>query len=97
MDHGLLRQLGLSHRRFAELVADATDDDAVVRAIAQCDGASLERARAWSAHLPSEHRLFFWFVDVDDGYRASGWLRSPVNFLANRIAHTVKRLWPRKW
>ncbi len=96
MDHGLLRRLGLSHRRFAELVAAAADDQGVLRAIGERDSGALERARAWSARLPEEHRLFFWFVDLDDGYRRSKWLRPPVNFLANRIARTAKRLWPRK-
>jgi len=97
MDRGLLRQLGLSHKRFAELVSNAPGDDDVVRAIGERDAAAIERARAWSARLPDEHRLFFWFVDLDDGYRGSKWLRPPVNFLANRIARTAKRLWPRKW
>lgn len=95
-DHGLLRQLGLSHRRFAELVAGAAGDEGVVRAIGEEDAAALERARVWSARLPLEHRLFFWFVDLDDGYRRSKWLRLPVHFLANRIARTAKRLWPHK-
>lgn len=97
MDHGLLGQLGLSHRRFAELVAAAPDDDGIVSEIGRLDDGALERARAWSARLPQEHRLFFWLVDLDDGYRDSGWLRRPVNFLANQIARTAKRLWPRKW
>lgn len=97
MDHGLLRQLGLSHRRFAALVASAGDDDGVIRAIGEGDPAALERARAWSARLPGEHKMFFWFVDLDDGYRRSGWLQPTVNFLANCISRTAKRLWPRKW
>jgi len=96
MDHGLLRELGISHRRFADLVEAAGDDDSVMRRLGECDAAALERARTWSARLPREHRLFFWFVDADDGYRDSGWLRSPINFLANRIARTAKRVWPRK-
>lgn len=96
MDHGLLRQLGLSHRRFAEIVAGAVDDAGVVSEIDRRDASAIARARAWSARLPSEHRLFFWFVDLDDGYRASTWLRPPVNFLANHISRTAKRLWPRK-
>lgn len=96
MDHRLLRQLRLSHGRFAELVAGAADDEGVVRAIGERDPAALERARAWSVRLPAKHRLFFWFVDLDDGYRRSKWLRPLVNFLANRIARTAKRLWPRK-
>jgi hypothetical protein len=94
MDRGLLRELGLSHRGFAEIVQGAADDDAVVRAIAEREPAALERARAWSARLAAEHRLFFWFIDVDDGYRASGWLHAPVRFMAKRIARTAKRLWP---
>jgi hypothetical protein len=96
MDHGLLRRLGLSHRSFAELVAAAGDDDAVVRELGERDAGAFDRAREWSAHLPREHRLFFWLVDADDGYRDSGWLRPSINYLANRIARTAKRLWPRK-
>ena len=95
MDRGLLRQLGLSHRRFAEVVASAPDDDAVLREIGQRDAAAIGRAREWSARLPAEHRLFFWFVDVDDGYRASGWIATPIKVLANGIARTAKRIWPR--
>jgi hypothetical protein len=94
MDRGLLRELGLSHRTFAEIVASAPGDEGVAGAIAQRDPDALARARAWSARLPAEHRMFFWFVDVDDGYRGSRWLRPCVNFLANRIARTAKRLWP---
>lgn len=93
MDRGLLRQLGLSHREFAAIVRDAADDEGVLAAIAARDSQSLQRARAWSEALPDRHRLFFWFVDVDDGYRTT-WLRAPIAVAANAISRTAKRVWP---
>ncbi|MBV8423987.1 MAG: DUF5069 domain-containing protein [Candidatus Eremiobacteraeota bacterium] len=97
MDRGLLRELRLSHREFAEIVAAAPDDGAVVAAIAARDPAAIDRARAWSERLPSEHRLFFWFIDVDDGYRAGGWLVEPVRVACRGISRAAKRLWPRSY
>jgi len=96
MDRGLLRALGVSHREFAVIVKSSPDDAAVLLALRDRDGAALDRARAWSQPLPRQHRLFFWFVDIDDGYRGTGALRAPVRFLANRLSRTVKRLWPSK-
>ncbi|MBV8491545.1 MAG: DUF5069 domain-containing protein [Candidatus Eremiobacteraeota bacterium] len=94
MDHGLLRELGLSHREFAAIVKDAPGDEAVVAAIEARDPAALTRARAWSDRLPAEHKMFFWCIDVDDGYRKSGRLHGLVRVVANGIARTAKRLWP---
>ena len=96
MDRGLLRELRLSHRDFAAIVGSAADDDSVARAIADRDAQALDRARAWSDRLPSEHRLFFWFIDVDDGYRRA-WLVKPVRAACNGISRTAKRLWPRSY
>jgi hypothetical protein len=93
MDRALLRKLGLSHRAFAELVQAAGDDDEVIAAIARRDAPALERARAWSQHLGQRHRLFLWFIDVDDGYRAAP-VRWMVNAGATWISRTAKRLWP---
>jgi hypothetical protein len=93
MDRGLLRTLGLSHRGFASIVRGAADDDAVLAAIAQRDPEALQRARVWSEALPEQHRLFFWFVDVDDGYRTT-WLRGPIAVAANAISRAAKRFWP---
>lgn len=94
MDRGLLRQLGLSHRALAEIVQSAHDDGAVVEAIGARDPAALDRARAWSERLPSEHRLFFWFIDLDDGYRRGGWFVPPIKVMAKGISRSAKRIWP---
>ena len=94
MDHGLLRELGLSHREFAVLVGGTIDDAGVLAALQHRDPAGVERARAWSARLPVEHKLFFWFIDVDDGYRVTGVLRPPIVVAARLISRTAKRLWP---
>jgi len=94
-DRGLLRVLGLRHRAFLELVTAAESDDAVLAALEARNTGCLERARAWSAPLPREHKLFFWLIDVDDGYRSAGWLCSPIRVAANGISRAAKRLWPR--
>lgn len=93
MDRGLLRALGCSHRDFAEIVRDAAGDDEVAAALQARDRLSLERARVWSARLPERHRLFFWLIDVDDGYRPS-WLRPPIAAGADAMCRLVKRLMP---
>jgi len=93
MDRQLLRTLRLLHRDFAEIVRTARSDDAVLDAIAARDPGALERARAWSAAMPSRNRLFLYLLDVDDGYRAS-WLSWPVHRCAFVLSRTVKRLWP---
>ncbi len=96
MDAGLLRQLGLSHRAFAEIVRDAPDDDAVLRAIEQRDPAALERARAWSRReIPHRHRLFLAIMDFDDGYLEGWrWLRGPSNAITNLFTAGVKAVLP---
>ncbi len=93
MDRALLQKLGLRHREFASIVRDAADDDGILAAIAARDPEALPRARAWSEGLPQRHRLFLWFIDVDDGYRTT-WLRAPIAATANAISRTAKRLWP---
>lgn len=93
MDRGLLHELGCSHRVFAGIVLEARDDREVVEALEARDEQSLERARLWSERLPQHHRLFFWLIDVDDGYRAS-WLRPPIAAGANALSTLAKRLWP---
>ena len=93
MDRALLQKLGLRHREFAAIVREAADDDGVLAAIAAHDPEALPRARTWSERLPQRHRLFLWFIDVDDGYRTT-WLRAPIAATANAISRTAKRLWP---
>jgi len=75
-------------------VREAGSDRAVVEALHERDPRSLDRARDWSERLPERHRLFFWLIDVDDGYRAS-WLRPPIAAGANAVSTLAKRLWPR--
>jgi hypothetical protein len=94
MDHSLLRVLGLGHRAFLALVEGAADDRGVVAELAARDPGAIERARVWSASLERKHRLFLWFLDVDDGYRGLRWFHRPVRATANSISRTVKRLWP---
>jgi hypothetical protein len=94
MDHGLLRELGLSHREFAVLVKNAGDDAGVLAALEARDPAALSRAKAWSEPLPREHKMFFFFIDIDDGYRNSGRMHGAVTLVAAGISRTAKRLWP---
>ncbi len=93
-DRALLRALGLGHRAFLTLVEAAADDQGVVAALSARDQGAIERARVWSAELERKHRLFLWFLDVDDGYCGSRWFRGPIHAIANGISRTAKRLWP---
>ena len=93
MDGALLRALGVSHRDFAAIVLGAPDDEAVLASLASRDSTALERARAWSAKMPRRNGLFLWFLDVDDGYRAS-WLRAPIALGADGISRAAKWLRP---
>jgi Domain of unknown function (DUF5069) len=95
MDRSCLRALGLRHREFAEIVADARDDDEVVAAIASRRPSALERGRAWGERLPRRHRLFLVFIDLDDGYiRPLLPIKTPLNTLTFAITWAMKRLWP---
>jgi hypothetical protein len=94
MDRACLRALGLGHRSFAEIVANAPDDRAVLAAIAARDSQALDRGRAWGARLPRRHRAFLAVLDIDDGYASASGMRSVVNVSANAISWLAKRLWP---
>ncbi len=96
MDRGLLQELGLSHREFAVIVKNAPSDDAVLEAIRARDPAALDRARRWSEPLPREHKLFFWIIDVDDGYRDSGPVYAIIRPVGNAFGNLIKRLMPSK-
>lgn len=95
MDRACLRTLGLGHRRFADIVAASADDDAVLIAIAAQDPEALGRARRWSQTLHARHRVFFFVLDLDDGYgpRALLALKTPVNMAANALTWLIKRMW----
>lgn len=97
MDRGLLRALGLSYRDFTNLVREAGDDDERVLALLEervPDG--VEVARRWSAGLPQRHRLFFFLLDLDDGYNDGPLqaFRGLIRFLANLVSRYVRYRWP---
>jgi hypothetical protein len=94
-DKSLLQTLGLGHRSFAELIAGAGNDEAVLAAIAARDPLALERARAWGHDLGKRHGWFFFLLDIDDGYTAQlGPLCPIVHATADAFSWTAKRLWP---
>lgn len=96
MDAGLLRQLGLSHRAFAEIVRDAPDDGAVLAALYARDASAVERTRAWAqTELPAKHRAFLAMIDFDDGYleRWRGFHRA-ANAISNAFTALVKAVRP---
>ena len=96
VDRALLERLGLSHRDFAEIVAHARDDDAVLAELRARDPKGVARARAWSDTLPQRSRIFLFMIDVDDGYVDGGWrlLKGPANVASAALTWTMKRLWP---
>jgi hypothetical protein len=94
MDRSLLRAMGLGHRSFAEIVAAAPDDDAVLAAIAQRDAQSLQRARAWGERLPHDHAWFLYIIDLDDGYTSALGMKPLVTAAANSLTWVLKRVWP---
>lgn len=96
IDRALLERLGLGHRAFAEIVANANDDDAVLAALRARDPKGVARAREWSDALPQRARVFLLIIDLDDGYIGGPWklLKGPSNLATNALTWTVKRLWP---
>lgn len=85
----------MGHSSFAELVAAAGDDDAVIAAIEARDPQALARARAWGADVGRKHRWFFFILDIDDGYAAHlRSLRPTVTACADALTWAVKRVWP---
>lgn len=96
MDRECLATLGVGHRAFAQIVASAPDDRAVLDAIVQRDPVALERARAWSAQLAHRHGAFLSMLDFDDGYAggAARALKPLANALSFLLTWTLKRLFP---
>ena len=94
LDTKCLHTLGLGHRSFAKIVAAASDDAAVMAAIAARDPLAIERARAWGAGLALRHRLFFAVLDIDDGYAPRlRPFRPAVTAAANALTWGIKRIW----
>lgn len=95
IDREFLRELRMGHRAFAQIVADAPDDSAVLAAIAQRDPQALESARAWSTRAAQKHATFFRVLDIDDGYAPGlGSLKGVANALSFALTWVVKRLSP---
>lgn len=96
IDADFLRQLGIGHTGFAQIVAQAPDDAAVVAALRARDPQGFEATRRWSQ--TGFLAKWGWLVpalDVDDGYIKT-WYSPLVRAGANIIAGTAKRLFPRK-
>lgn len=94
-DAGLLRTLGLGHRAFLALVGEAPDDAAVAAALTARDPGAMDRARAWSADLRANHKLFLWVMDLDDGYLPGGrWITPVLNLGSGLFTAAIKRLVP---
>jgi hypothetical protein len=96
MDRGLLTQLGLSHRAFAVIVKNASDDATVLAALQAHDAEAVERTRRWTdVEIPDRHRLFLFLMDYDDGYLGAP---APLKKFANAGSHVftalVKRAMP---
>ena len=98
IDRGLLRAMGLGHRAFAQLVAGAPDDAAVLTALKTRSSDDLVAARVWSDALPRSQRYLLPLLDLDDGYTGGAWrlLKLPCNVAAWVVANGVKTLLPRR-
>lgn len=95
IDREFLRALGLGHRAFAQIVRDASDDAAVVRALAARDAEGLERARAWGASLQRRHPVWMLGLDLDDGRLPRyAWLKPIANVGSDALTAMVKRVRP---
>jgi hypothetical protein len=99
VDTNFLRALGLGHRAFAEIVAAAPDDRAVVDALLRRDASCMDRGRRWTATVTAlpRWRAFFYGLDLDDGY-APGmhWCKPFANPLTHGITWLLKRIFPHR-
>jgi hypothetical protein len=97
VDRDFLHTLGLGHRAFAEIVANAPDDRAVVEALLARDPASMDRARRWTEQYPRTFGWFMYTLDLDDGYASRmGFLKPLCNVLSNGITWVMKRMYPKR-
>lgn len=97
MDTAFLHALGLGHRAFAQIVAVAPNDRAVVDALLARDASSMDRGRRWTASAPRKWSAFFYGLDVDDGYAPGmGWCKPLANPLTYGITWVLKRIFPNR-
>ena len=95
IDRALLRNLGIRYRDFTAIVRGADTDAGVLDALRALDAAGLDRARSWSAELPSKHRAFLLLIDIDDGYLPGlRWAKRPINLASDIFCAGVKAVWP---
>jgi hypothetical protein len=95
IDREFLGSIGMRYRDFTEIVRQADSDEAVVEAIGSRDAGALDRARAWSAELPSRHRAFMLILDIDDGHLPGlRWIKAPLNIGTDLFCRAVKKVWP---
>ncbi len=96
IDRECLAAAGVGHRAFAQIVAAAADDDAVLRALTSRDPQALARLRAWSARLARAHGAFLNVIDIDDGYGTGGAsaLKPLMNAGSFLLTWALKRLFP---
>jgi len=97
VDTEFLHRLGVGHRTFAQIVAAAPDDRAVVDALLRRDAFSMDRGRWWTATAPRRLGGFFYALDVDDGYaRGMRWCKPLANPLSYGITWLLKRIFPNR-
>jgi hypothetical protein len=97
VDRDFLHTLGIGHRAFAEIVANASDDCGVVDALVARDPACMDRVRRWTQDFPRTFGAFFYTLDVDDGYAPGvGFLKPMSNALSNGITWMMKRIFPKR-
>jgi hypothetical protein len=97
VDRELLHTLGVGHRAFAEIVAAASDDRAVVDALLRRDAFAMDRARRWSVTAQRRLGAFFYTLDIEDGYaRGMAWCKPLANPLSFGITWVMRRLFPNR-
>lgn len=95
VDRAFLGRLGIGYRDFTAIVRGADSDDAVFAALRARDPQSIDRARAWSAELPSKQRAFMLLIDIDDGYLPGvRWVKAPLNVATAAFCGFLKAVWP---
>ena len=95
VDTEVLHALGLGHRAFAEIVAAAPDDRAVVDALLRRDAFAMDRGRRWTATARRRWCAFFYALDLDDGYAPGmAWCKPLANPLSYGITWVMKRMFP---
>ena len=95
VDREVLHTLGMGHRTFAQIVAAASDDRAVVDGLLRRDAFAMDRGRRWSAGARRRLGAFFYTLDLDDGYvPGMAWCKPIANPLSYGLTWVLKRIFP---